>query len=98
MAVAWVLQTTMSHPRSLEVAAGAGQSQRRRGKSSVNAAHARQPAWSDDLDRLRSAGVQLINGEDVWPLVALAAVRVLRRPQRPARARHVMHSASSRHR
>jgi len=34
----------------------------------VNAAHARQPAWSDQLDRLRSAGVQLICGEDAWPL------------------------------
>jgi hypothetical protein len=34
----------------------------------INAAHARQPAWSDHLDRLRSAGVDLIYGEDVWPL------------------------------
>lgn len=34
----------------------------------INAAHARQPAWNDHLDRLRSVGVQLIYGEDVWPL------------------------------
>jgi hypothetical protein len=26
----------------------------------INAAHARQPAWTDHLDRLRSAGVELI--------------------------------------
>jgi hypothetical protein len=31
--------------------------------------HARQPAWNDHLDRLRSAGVELIYGEHVWPLV-----------------------------
>jgi phosphopantothenoylcysteine synthetase/decarboxylase len=34
----------------------------------INAAHARQPAWSDHLDRLRSAGVDLIYSEHVWPL------------------------------
>lgn len=34
----------------------------------VNAAHTRQPAWNDHLDRLRSAGVELIYGDDVWPL------------------------------
>ena len=34
----------------------------------VNAAHARQPAWSSHLDALRGAGVSLIYGEDVWPL------------------------------
>ena len=34
----------------------------------VNAAHARQPAWESHLGLLRSAGVQLIYGEDVWPL------------------------------
>ena len=34
----------------------------------VNAAHARQPAWNDHLDRLRSVGVELIYGEHVWPL------------------------------
>ena len=33
----------------------------------VNAAHARQPAWNDHLDRLRSVGVELIYGEHVWP-------------------------------
>lgn len=34
----------------------------------VNAAHARQPAWSGHLAALRSAGVRLVYGEDVWPL------------------------------
>jgi len=34
----------------------------------VNAAHARQPAWSDHLARLRSAGAELIVGDEVWPL------------------------------
>jgi hypothetical protein len=34
----------------------------------VNAAHARQPAWNDHLDRLRTVGVELIYGEHVWPL------------------------------
>lgn len=34
----------------------------------VNAAHARQPAWSDHLARLRSVGVHLVYGPDVWPL------------------------------
>lgn len=34
----------------------------------VNAAHARQPAWAGHLAALRSVGVQLIYGEDVWPL------------------------------
>ena len=34
----------------------------------VNAAHARQPAWNDHLDRLRSVGVELLYGEHVWPL------------------------------
>jgi hypothetical protein len=33
-----------------------------------NAAHARQPAWNDRLDRLRSVGVDLIYDEQVWPL------------------------------
>ncbi|HEY6664145.1 MAG TPA: flavoprotein [Propionibacteriaceae bacterium] len=36
----------------------------------VNAAHARQPAWNDHLDRLRTVGVELIHGEHVWPLAA----------------------------
>ena len=34
----------------------------------VNAAHAGQPAWPGHLSALRSAGVQLVYGEDVWPL------------------------------
>ena len=34
----------------------------------VNAAHARHPAWPAHLDALRMAGVELIYGEDVWPL------------------------------
>ena len=34
----------------------------------INAAHARQPAWSDHLDRLRSVDVDLVYGDDVWPL------------------------------
>jgi hypothetical protein len=33
-----------------------------------HAAHAWQPAWPDHLSRLRSAGVGLIYGDDVWPL------------------------------
>jgi len=34
----------------------------------VNAAHARQPAWNGHLDALRSVGVDLVYGDDVWPL------------------------------
>jgi hypothetical protein len=34
----------------------------------VNLAHVRQPAWNRHLDALRSAGVHLVYGEDVWPL------------------------------
>jgi flavoprotein len=34
----------------------------------VNAAHAGQPAWQSHIDALRGAGVQLVYGEDVWPL------------------------------
>lgn len=34
----------------------------------VNAAHARQPSWNDHLDALRSVGVDLVYGNDVWPL------------------------------
>jgi len=34
----------------------------------VNAAHAGQPAWNTHLDQLRSAGVHLVYGDDVWPL------------------------------
>lgn len=35
----------------------------------INAAHARQPAWNEHLDRLRRAQVHLVYGEDVWPLM-----------------------------
>jgi phosphopantothenoylcysteine synthetase/decarboxylase len=34
----------------------------------MNAAHARQPSWQSHLELLRSAGVQLLYGEDFWPL------------------------------
>lgn len=34
----------------------------------VNAAHARQPAWPSHIDALRRAGVELVYGDDVWPL------------------------------
>lgn len=34
----------------------------------VNAGHSRQPAWGTHLATLRSAGVRLVYGEDVWPL------------------------------
>jgi len=34
----------------------------------INAAHARQPAWNDHLGALRSVGVDLVYGDDVWPL------------------------------
>jgi len=34
----------------------------------VNAAHARHPAWANHLATLRSVGVELVYGEDVWPL------------------------------
>ncbi|WBB58483.1 flavoprotein [Streptomyces sp. WMMC500] len=34
----------------------------------VNAAHARHPAWQGHLEALRRAGVQLVYGDDVWPL------------------------------
>lgn len=34
----------------------------------VNAAHARHPSWQSHLDVLRGVGVQLLYGEDVWPL------------------------------
>lgn len=34
----------------------------------INAAHARQPAWPSHIAALRSAGVRLIYGQDVWPL------------------------------
>lgn len=34
----------------------------------VNAAHARHPSWQSHIDVLRSAGVRLLYGEEVWPL------------------------------
>jgi hypothetical protein len=34
----------------------------------INAAHARQPAWTDHVTRLKTAGVELIVGDHVWPL------------------------------
>ena len=34
----------------------------------VNAAHARQPTWASHIRGLRSAGVRLVYGDDVWPL------------------------------
>ncbi|WP_298455857.1 flavoprotein [uncultured Cellulomonas sp.] len=34
----------------------------------INAAHARHPAWPGHLATLASAGVELLVGDDVWPL------------------------------
>jgi 3-polyprenyl-4-hydroxybenzoate decarboxylase len=34
----------------------------------INAAHARHPAWTSHIASLRAAGVNLIYGDDVWPL------------------------------
>lgn len=34
----------------------------------INAAHARQPSWSSHVEALARADVQLIMGDDVWPL------------------------------
>lgn len=34
----------------------------------INAAHAEHPAWESHMAALRSAGVHLIEGQDVWPL------------------------------
>jgi phosphopantothenoylcysteine synthetase/decarboxylase len=34
----------------------------------INAAHARHPAWGSHIAALRAAGVDLVYGEDVWPL------------------------------
>ena len=34
----------------------------------VNAGHVNQPAWNGHIAALRSAGVRLLYGEDVWPL------------------------------
>ncbi|MFF0760594.1 flavoprotein [Streptomyces sp. NPDC003737] len=34
----------------------------------VNAAHARHPAWQGHIDALRTGGVHVVYGPDVWPL------------------------------
>ena len=34
----------------------------------INAGHARHPAWAGHLEVLRSAGVELVYGDDAWPL------------------------------
>ncbi|ADJ47648.1 flavoprotein [Amycolatopsis mediterranei S699] len=34
----------------------------------VNAAHARQPFWTMHIENLRRVGVDLLYGDDVWPL------------------------------
>jgi hypothetical protein len=34
----------------------------------VNAAHARQPAWPSHIENLRRVGVDLVYGDEVWPL------------------------------
>ncbi|ONI68195.1 flavoprotein [Kribbella sp. ALI-6-A] len=34
----------------------------------VNAAHARQPSWENHLQLLRTVGVDLVYGDDFWPL------------------------------
>ncbi|NNG20561.1 flavoprotein [Naumannella sp. ID2617S] len=34
----------------------------------INAAHARQPAWTSHIEHLRSTGVHVVEGDDVWPL------------------------------
>lgn len=34
----------------------------------INAAHARQPAWDSHIASLRRVGVDLVYGDDVWPL------------------------------
>ncbi len=34
----------------------------------INAAHARQPAWSSHVSALRSAGAHLLAGDEYWPL------------------------------
>jgi len=34
----------------------------------INAGHARHPAWDGHLSALRSVGVRLVYGADVWPL------------------------------
>jgi hypothetical protein len=34
----------------------------------INAAHARQPGWKGHIEALTSVGVDLVYGEDLWPL------------------------------
>ena len=34
----------------------------------INAAHARQPAWTSHIEALRRVGADLVYGDDVWPL------------------------------
>ncbi|MEW2302708.1 flavoprotein [Streptomyces sp. NPDC006655] len=34
----------------------------------VNSAHARHPAWQHHIDTLRTGGVHVVYGPDVWPL------------------------------
>ena len=34
----------------------------------INAAHARQPAWTSHVEALRATGLHLIEGPDLWPL------------------------------
>jgi 3-polyprenyl-4-hydroxybenzoate decarboxylase len=34
----------------------------------INAAHARHPSWQSHIDALHRAGVELVYGDDVWPL------------------------------
>ena len=63
----------------------------------TNAAHARQPAWNDHLDRLRSVGVEFIYGEHVWPLAEprTAGPRELPGPQSSARSNRTAESGSN---
>jgi hypothetical protein len=35
----------------------------------INAAHARQPSWTSHIVALQHAGVHLIMGQDLWPLL-----------------------------
>lgn len=34
----------------------------------INAAHARQPAWGRHIAALKESGVELVYGDDIWPL------------------------------
>jgi hypothetical protein len=59
----------------------------------INLAHTRHPAWAGHLAALGSAGVQVMTGEDVWPLVTArkepglpwATIRNAIRTARPAK-------------